>query len=121
MNAKANILGRDYEIKLCKLPKTLHGDTDMDNGVVRLNYRKDSIVETFVHEVIHAALYESGLTHILGQTEGLEEAIVRAIEHGLKTANLIPEELPLELDTCFPLDPDDRAGSPEDASDHPQG
>lgn len=101
------VLGRDYEVKLCKLPKTLHGDTDTDKGIIRLNYRKDSLVETFVHEVIHAALHESGLTHILGQTEGLEEAIVRAIEHGLKTANLMPEELP-DVEALDEVDEDER-------------
>ena len=40
--------------------------------------------------VIHAALAESGLHHML-TADGMEEAFVRAIEHGLKTAGLIPE------------------------------
>ena len=53
-----------------------------------------------MHEVIHGALYEAGLVFILHQHEGLEEAIVRAVEHGLRTAELIPEfpDEPIEED-----------------------
>jgi len=87
-----DVLGRSYKVKVAKLPKHTYGDCDHDKAVIRLNKRHGDLSVTLVHEVIHAALYESGLTHIIQQHgEGLEEAIVRAIEHGLTTADLIPE------------------------------
>lgn len=86
-----NILGTDYTVKIVKMGKDDYGDCDTDKKVIRLNRRKDQKAESLVHEVIHGALHESGLTNVLHTTEGLEEAIVRAVEHGLKTAELIPE------------------------------
>lgn len=86
-----NILGVDYTVKITKMGKDSYGDCDSDKKVIRLNSKKDQKAESLIHEVIHAALYESGVVHIIHQTEGLEEAIVRAIEHGLKSAELIPE------------------------------
>jgi hypothetical protein len=89
-----NILGKEYRVKFCKMAKDHYGETDTDKKVIRINKDKADQGATLTHEVIHAALYESGLTHILHEaSEGLEEAIVRAIEHGLSTAGLI---VPLE-------------------------
>lgn len=88
-----NILGTEYTVKICKMGKRDYGDCDCEKKIIRLNRDKDEKAESLVHEVIHAALYESGLVHLL-HPEGLEEAIVRAVEHGLRTAELIPVFMP---------------------------
>jgi len=88
---KVNILGVEYEVKVKKMPRDVYGECDTDKKVIKINSRRDGKAESLVHEVIHGALYEAGLVHILNNTEGLEEAIVRAAEHGLKSAELIPE------------------------------
>ena len=89
-----NILGRVYTIKICKLAKDTYGECDTDKAVIRLNRRHEDMMDTLVHEVVHAILFESGIKHILESHDGLEEAIVRAIEHGLSTAELIRDFLP---------------------------
>jgi len=88
-----DVLGCPYRVKFCKMPKGTYGDCDTDKKVIRINKRHKGQSGTLVHEVIHAALYESGLAFILHSAlpEGTEEALVRAVEHGLKTADLIPE------------------------------
>ena len=86
-----DILGTTYKVKLCKLGKRLYGDCNTDTKVIRINRTMGDPGQTLVHEVIHASLFEAGIIHILYQQDGLEEALVRAIEHGLKTAQLIPE------------------------------
>ena len=90
-----NILGADYTVRAEKLKKNLFGDCDTDKKLIRVNTDKGEPAETLIHEVIHAALHESGVVHIINHTEGLEEAIVRAVEHGLRTAEMIPE-FPIE-------------------------
>jgi len=90
-----NILGADYTVKVGKLKKGLFGDCDTDKKLIRVNDEKGEPAETLIHEVIHAALHESGVVHIINHTEGLEEAIVRAVEHGLRTAEMIPD-FPIE-------------------------
>jgi len=89
------ILGKEYKVKVCKLDQTLHGDCDTEKKVIRINKNKGNgnLNDTFVHEVIHAILHESGVVQLLHQVDGLEEAVVRAIEHGLRSADLIPERL----------------------------
>ena len=86
-----NILGAEYTVEVKKMKKGLFGDCDLDKKVIRINSQKGIPAETLIHEVIHASLCESGVGFIIRHTEGLEEAIVRAIEHGLRTAKLIPE------------------------------
>ena len=86
-----NVLGTPYTVKAAKLPRGLYGDCDPEKKIIRIDPRKGQFNETLVNEVIHAALFESGLVHILHQYDGLEESIVRAIEHGLRTADLLPE------------------------------
>lgn len=89
-----NVLGAEYTVKIERMSKSTYGDCDTDKKVIRLNNRKELSAETLLHEVLHAALHESGVGFLLHQ-EGLEEAVVRAIEHGLRTAELIPE-VPIE-------------------------
>lgn len=88
-----NILGTTYRIKIKKLGG-LHGECWPDKKLIKIDASKGTFAETLIHEVLHAALFEAGLTHLLNTPEGLEEAVVRAIEHGLKTAGLIPPVSP---------------------------
>lgn len=46
--------------------------------------RTDEVGLTVIHECIHAALAESGVSELLDDRKGLEEAIVVAIENGLR-------------------------------------
>ena len=109
-----DVLGRQYTIRVVNLPKNLYGDCDHDKAVIRLSRRLGDLSETLVHEVIHASLAESGVKYLLDVTDGLEEAVVRAVEHGLRTAGLIAE---VDFDDLAPGDTladDTGSGSPED-------
>lgn len=86
-----NVLGRTYTVKFVPMPDDEFGDCCTDKKVIRINPDHGDQATTLVHEVLHAILAESGLKHLLDSHEGLEEALVRAIEHGLTTAHLIPE------------------------------
>lgn len=86
-----NVLGRTYQVKFVAMGEDTFGDCCTDKKVIRINQDHGDQATTLVHEVLHAILAESGLKHLLDATEGLEEALVRAIEHGLTTAHLIPE------------------------------
>lgn len=112
-----DVLGRPYQVKVAKFTKDLHGDCDNDKAVIRLNRRyPDTLTEALVHETLHAILHQSGVRFLLDSTDGLEEAIVRAIEHGLITANLIREDLDdLEVEAGDRLAGDPGGGSPEDS------
>lgn len=88
-----NVLGRAYRVDFdAKLKKSLFGDCDTSHALIRINRKLDARTarETLLHEVIHAILAESGLNQIINQTDGLEEAIVRAMERGLITAGILP-------------------------------
>lgn len=86
-----NIMGRTYRVEYTKLKKSLFGDCDTAKAVIRINRDLDPRVayETIVHEVIHAILAESGLSQLLQTQDGLEEAIVRALECGLIGAGVL--------------------------------
>ncbi len=77
-----NIFGRDIKVKITNLKGT-HGDFDADLGEIRIhqNSTKENANNTLFHECIHAALYISGQKELLSADQ--EEALVRAIEHGL--------------------------------------
>jgi hypothetical protein len=117
-----DVLGRRYKVKVAKFTKDLHGDCDNDKAVIRLNRRyPDTLSEALVHETLHAILHQSGVRFLLDSTDGLEEAIVRAIEHGLFTANLIREDLADEMEAYHGLADDTSGGSPEDTGPVCQG
>lgn len=86
-----NVLGQTYTVKFVPMGEDTFGDCCTDKKVIRINVDHGDQSTTLVHEVLHAILAESGLKHLLDATEGLEESLVCAIEHGLTTAHLIPE------------------------------
>lgn len=88
-----NIMGRVYRVEYSHdLKPKLFGDCDTGRGIIRINATmpKPTQHETLTHEVIHAILYESGMSQLL-TLDGLEEGLVRALERGLFTAGMIRE------------------------------
>jgi len=95
-----NVLGRAYTVDLRDyMDSDFYGECDFTKAAIRINKNQKDLESTIVHEVLHAIIFESGLKYIIDSTDGLEEALVRAIEHGLKSANMIPEVDFNELDT----------------------
>lgn len=90
------VLGRTYAIQYVDLDDT-YGEHDQVDKVIRIHHSlsEEDRRATVVHEVIHAILFESGLGQLLDGD--LEEALCRAIEHGLMGSGLIKES----------IDPDD--------------
>lgn len=88
MKKTINVLGTLYQVRVKKL-KGDHGQCNLDKKVILIDASKGAFNETLTHEVVHGILFESGISHILAHTDGLEEAIVRAVEHGLKTSGLM--------------------------------
>lgn len=59
-----------------------HGECNSDDLIIKLNNSKNSIKETFIHELTHAALSISGQSNIL-QPE-MEEALCDCMGNMLK-------------------------------------
>lgn len=79
------ILGTEYEIELLdEIEGNLYGLTCSDEKTIKVKISDDSTTRrTVLHEIVHAILFESGMTWLLESSPGLEEGIVRALEHGL--------------------------------------
>jgi Zn-dependent peptidase ImmA (M78 family) len=86
-----NVMGRPYRIEYVAFDEGHYGEMQGEKGTIRIkaNLPPEEWQATLVHELIHAILYESGLTHILEKENDLEEAIVRAVEHGLVRSGVI--------------------------------
>lgn len=77
-----SILGHKFRVDIdATLDAGEYGDTCSRTKVIRLNPRLSEEVklETLWHEVLHASLGISGLSHVL--TADLEEAVVSCIEN----------------------------------------
>lgn len=83
------VLGATYTIVDERLDPDLYGECKPGAKVISINRdaNRKQKAETIFHEVLHAILYETGLNHIL--EDGHEEAIVRAMEHGLVRSGLL--------------------------------
>jgi hypothetical protein len=81
------ILGKKIKIKkprklVDELGQELFGLFDHDKMVIHVSQSKDhNKYSTFLHEILHAILFISGHNETLEHEQ--EEAIIRAIEHGL--------------------------------------
>lgn len=89
-----NILGQVFRIKYVKRLKGGLGETRNDKRVILIKECSEAEMEaTLFHEIIHAVLFISGLSFVIDpDQEGAEEAVVRALEHGLMP--LIKLEIP---------------------------
>ena len=90
-----NILGRPYQIRYVDL-KEEFGVCHYDEGHIDISKALSSEDRkmTIVHEVIHAIIHESGHHHLLVDiSENFEEALVRALDHGLNRSGLIRDIL----------------------------
>lgn len=81
---EVNILGRTYKIRQKQMKD--YGLCDYDNKCILLKTGMSTTQreETILHEVLHAILYESGIGFKFDTST--EEAVVRALEHGLYQA-----------------------------------
>jgi Zn-dependent peptidase ImmA (M78 family) len=89
---QVSVLGRLYRIEYVAFEEGNYGECQGEKGLIRIRegLPEEERRATIVHELLHAILYESGITHILEKdNEHLEEAIVRAIEHGLIRSDVI--------------------------------
>lgn len=65
---KANVFGEEYKIEIVEHPDEemfyshTDGRTNFDEKIITVWDNKKETERTFVHELIHAHLYESGLT-----------------------------------------------------------
>lgn len=77
-----NILGLNISVKLKNL-KSVFGEFKGDSRCIEIDKSQsiDEQVSTLFHEMIHAALFVSGHSEMLKLKH--EEAIIRALEHGL--------------------------------------
>lgn len=78
------VLGQVYDIEYTDgLDAGDYGETCSRSKKIRVNSRMPAKEQesTLFHELCHAVLGASGVSHTL--TEGQEEAIVTALEHGL--------------------------------------
>ena len=91
------IFGQPYKVKFCKMSKDAFGFCHFDKKLIEIDKDSDDKTFSLLHEILHAVLFESGLKYMMEDRDGFEEAIVRAIEHGLKSTGLI-KELNLEQD-----------------------
>ena len=83
-NGTLEVLGETYTVVTLPLPDDEHGQCDCEKKIIKLNC--DAPPATLLHELLHAILFESGLSFVL--EDRTEEAVVRAIEHGLVKADI---------------------------------
>lgn len=88
---RIDIFGREYTVSYEKLDQDTYGTCCGIDAKIEINNECDFSTHraTFVHEAIHAILFESGLNKTL--KGHLEEAICTALEHGLIRSGLIRE------------------------------
>ncbi len=85
--SKIHVFGYDVEIIYCsEMPKRIgdvFGITYQNEKKILINLDQDlkEMEKTVFHEICHMVLFLSG--HKFAMEEGQEEAVVRALEHGL--------------------------------------
>lgn len=97
---KLNICGRKYDVRRGDIPGNF-GLCDSNKATITiaedLELHTDIPPETIIlHEVIHAVLYETGLTNTV--KDRIEEAIVHGLALGLsRVGYILNRPLPVEL------------------------
>ncbi len=81
---EVNIQGVTYKVRRKQMKD--YGFCDWTNKVIYLKTGMSTQMaeETFLHECLHAILYQSGINFQMD--DKFEEAVVRALEHGLYQA-----------------------------------
>ncbi len=82
------ILGAKFKVKIVKSLKDdegrdLYGESVLTSKLIKLSTEQTpkEMSETLLHEIIHCILHMSGSSYLIHS--GAEEALVRALEHGL--------------------------------------
>lgn len=75
------ILGREYQIRRKRMRDFACCDDDTETIYLRSGLKGDAAEQSLLHEVIHGILFRSGGKFQLDERQ--EEAIVRALEHGI--------------------------------------
>ena len=76
-----SILGRDYKIRRKRMKESALCDDDTETIWIRSGLKGEAAEQSLLHEVIRGILFRSGGKFQI--EEKLEEAIVRAVEHGI--------------------------------------
>lgn len=102
--SRVYIYGKPVEIRyIHKGEDGPYGETNTDKMTIEINLDQDdrSFHSTLLHEMFHAALSMSGISHMLDGIPGLdvEEAIVRALENSLQDSLSIKFEPPISEET----------------------
>ena len=83
----ARVLGSDYRIQYLHNMPGLHGETVLASKIIKISTEhpsREELLATIFHETIHAVLWESGMSSVIGDDDK-EEGVVRALENALKT------------------------------------
>jgi len=76
-----SILGREYKIRRKRMKEFALCDDDSETIWLRSGIKGDVAEQSLLHEIIHGILFRSGSKFQLDEKQ--EEAITRALEHGL--------------------------------------
>jgi hypothetical protein len=100
--ATITILGNVYNIRIADLAENMHGHCDTDLLEIAINRRLtgEDVDKTLFHEVLHAALHESGWAFAMDEAAISEEGIVLALEHALWRLGVrLPDTITQQLTT----------------------
>jgi hypothetical protein len=75
------ILGREYKVRRKRMTEFALCCDDSERIYLRSGLKGDAADQSLLHEVIHATLFRSGSKFQLEPKQ--EEALVRALEHGI--------------------------------------
>lgn len=75
-------------VKVKKMPKDEYGEYEEWNRQININVNQPThmLKDTLIHEWLHAVIHMSGVSALLEDREGLEEALVRAVTSAILPA-----------------------------------
>jgi hypothetical protein len=76
-----SIMGRDYKIRRKRMKEFALCDDDAETIWLRSGLKGEMAEQSLLHEIIHGILFRSGSKFQID--DKLEEAITRALEHGI--------------------------------------
>jgi hypothetical protein len=90
--AKMHSCGAEIHLKLENLKKKededLYGAYQMWDQLIKIDHYhpRETLKDTIVHEWLHSVLHLSGVSALMDDKEGLEEAVVRAVTSNILRA-----------------------------------